>query len=214
MLRIRPEERLSAGACLTKGCNLQLFDSHPLDSGNVTPKWRMAGYGGSGDDDDDGSTTILLGALWDGEVLNHDDNDRIGLYPLEGTSGDNCDSQLERLGTGFEHGGRSVRSLRSDSHPLEAASNCLGGYKRQRSTVVDSTNTSSSRERVKRRPTENCLTQIIVDDNRSQSWLVTSIDSHLPSPPARCKGLTYPSAFLDVTNISGCSMPVSVDQSR
>ena len=33
---------------------------------NVTPKWPMAGYGGSGDDDDDGSTTILLGALWMG----------------------------------------------------------------------------------------------------------------------------------------------------
>ena len=216
MLRMKPEERLSAGACLTKGCSLQLFDSHPLDSGNVTPKWRMAGHGDSGDDDDDGSTTILLGALWgtDGEVLNQDDDDRIGLYPLERTSGDNRDSQLGRLGIGFKHGGGSVQSLRSDSHPLKAGSKYLGRYKRQRSTVVGSTNTSSSRERVKRRPTENYLTQIVVDDNRSESLPVTSIDSHLPNPPARRKGLTYPPAFLDVTNISGCSMPVSVDQSR
>ena len=217
MLRMKPEERLSAGACLTKGYNLQLFDGHPLDSGNATPKWRTAGYGdlGDDDDDDDGSTTILLGALWatDGQALDQDDNGRIGLYPLEPTSGDDCDPQLGRLGTGFEHGGRSVRSPRGDSHPLEAGSKYLG-YKRQRSTAVDSTNTSSSRERVKRRPTEDYLTQIIADDDRSRSWSVTSIDSHLPIPPARRKGVTYPSAFLDVTNISGCSMPVSVDQSR
>ena len=145
VLRIKPEDRLSASACLTKGYNLRLFDDHSRNSGNATPKWRMVEYDDSSDNDDngDGSTTILLGGLWDGEVLNQDDNDRTGLYSLERTSGDNCDSQLGRLGTGFEYGGRSVRSLRGDSHPSEAGSKYLG-YKRQRSTVVNSTNTSSS----------------------------------------------------------------------
>ena len=79
---------------------------------------------------------------------------------------------------------------------------------------MDSANTSSSRERIKRRPTENYLTPIVTDDNRFQSHSVTSIDSHLPMPPARRKRLTYPSVFLDVTNISGCSMPVSINQLR
>ena len=89
ILRIRPEDRLSAGACLTKGYDLRLFDGHSRDSGNVTPNWQMAEHGGSGDNDDDGSTTILLGALWgtDGEVLNQDDNDPAGFYPLERISG-------------------------------------------------------------------------------------------------------------------------------
>ena len=152
MLQIRPEERLSAGACLTKGCSLQLFNSRPLNSGNVTPKRRRAGYGNSGNGNNNGSMTIILGALWgtDGEVLNQDNNNWIGLYPLERTSGDNHNSQLGRLGTDFKHGVRSVRSLRSNLHPFKARLKCLGGDKRQRSTVVDLTNTSSSREQVKR----------------------------------------------------------------
>ena len=213
MLQMKPEERLSAGACLMKGYNLQLFNGHPLDSGNATPKWRTAGYGDSSDGDDDGSTTILLGALWDtdGEVLNQDDNNPTGLYPFERTSEDGCNSQLERLGTGFEHVDSGIRSPEDSSCHLETEPKCLGSYKRQRSTAMGSTNMSFSRERVKRRLTDKCLTQTVTDDSHSQSQSITSIDSYLPIPPARRKGLTYPSAFLDVTNISGCSMPVSVD---
>ena len=48
---------------------------------------------------------------------------------------------------------------------------------------------------------------IITDDNRSQSWKVNSIDSHLSTSTAQQYGLTYPSAFLHCTNISGCSIP-------
>ena len=31
MLRMAPEERLSASACLKKGCDLRLFDGHSLN---------------------------------------------------------------------------------------------------------------------------------------------------------------------------------------
>ena len=46
---------------------------------------------------------------------------------------------------------------------------------------------------------------IITDDNRSQSWMVNRVESH--SSTARPKGLTYPSALLDCTEISGCTIP-------
>lgn len=73
MLRMIPEERLSASACLTKGCDVGLFDSHSVDLGSATPR-QTALQGKIGNDD--GSTTILLGALWEtgGESSNHDDN--------------------------------------------------------------------------------------------------------------------------------------------
>jgi len=49
---------------------------------------------------------------------------------------------------------------------------------------------------------------IITDDNRSQSWAVNSIDSHWSISTAQQYGLTYPSALLDYTNNSGCSIPI------
>ncbi len=63
MLRINPEERLSADACLIKGFDLGLFDGHPLDSGSATLTRQTTLQGEVSDDDS--STTILLGALWD-----------------------------------------------------------------------------------------------------------------------------------------------------
>jgi hypothetical protein len=48
----------------------------------------------------------------------------------------------------------------------------------------------------------------ITDDNRSQSWTVNSIDSHLSISTVQQYRLTYPSALLDCTNISGCSVPI------
>ena len=61
MLRMRPEERLSAGGFFTKRCDLKLFDGHSSDSERVTPTRQTALQGGI--NDDDGSTTIVLGAL-------------------------------------------------------------------------------------------------------------------------------------------------------
>ena len=87
MLRMRPEERLSAGACLTKGCDLGLFDGHSVDSGSATPTRHTAPQGEISDDD--GSTTVLLGALWDTEEegSNHDGNSRTGCHTPDRTSG-------------------------------------------------------------------------------------------------------------------------------
>lgn len=362
MLRIIPEERLSASACLTKGCDVGLFDSHSVDSGSATPR-QTALQGKNGDDD--GSTTILLGALGDtvGKSSNHDDNSRTGSTPnhtsgvLESrklrapsspSNGEGHDSQLGSFGIGSDRRGSNVQSPIDRSCPLEAGSKYLGGYKRRRSKAVGSANKSSSKERIKRRTPEDRLMQIpisrtdrtsdqrlghqgelnqsctmydavlallrdllqsksqdtsiddrtstligelsgvlagleitgmrltrndfsgqaivatsldrreivlarltpseltssiadlaahllhmvhlqsprpaststapvddpppqayvITDDNHSQSWTVSSIDSHIPISTAQQYGLTYPSALLDCTNISGGSIPI------
>jgi len=364
MLRMAPEERLSASACLKKGCDLRLFDGHSLDSGSATPTRQTVAQGENSDDD--GSTTILLGALWDTDRAssNHDGDSRAGRCtpnhasgllescnlraPSSPSNGDGHGSQLGSFGTGFEHRGSNFQSPVNHSCPLETGSKYLGGYKRPRSTAVGSANKSSSRERIKRRPPEDRLTQIpisrtdrvsdqrlghqgesnqfctthdtvlalltdllgsksqdididdrtntligelseylaqleitgmrltrndlsghatiatgldcreivlaslapselmssiadlaahlldmvqlqnprpastpavpvddpppraylITDDNRSQSWTVNSIDSHLSISTVQQYGLTYPSALLDCTNISGCSVPI------
>ena len=62
MLKMEPNERLSAGQCLKKGYHLGLFDGHTFDSGNVTPTQQAALQHEISDGDD--STTIILGALW------------------------------------------------------------------------------------------------------------------------------------------------------
>lgn len=154
MLRMRPEERLSAGACFTKGCDLGLFDGHSLDSGSVTPRRQTALQGGISNDD--GSTTILLGALWDTkESSYHDGNSRTGRRTPEHTSG------------------------------------VLESRKRQGSPAVDSAKNSSNRDQIK-------------------PEIHFSIDSDVSTPTARQYGLTYPSALLDYTKLSGCSTP-SID---
>ena len=360
MLRMKPEERLSADACLIKGCDLGLFDGHSLDSGSATPTRQTALQGEVSDDD--GSTTILLGALWDTEEesSNHDGNSRTGRCtpdhisgvlesrnlraPSSPRDGDGHGSQLGSFETALDPLGGNYQSPAEFSCPLEARS-IYPGYKRQRSPAVGSANNSSDSHRIKRRPSEirptdvpvsrafeisdrrleydgesnqsciiydavlalladllgnkgqdiddrtimlirelsECLVRLEIngmrltrndvsgqaivatgvdsreivlasltpselmsstaelaayllhmlqlqnprqtstptvpvsdpsskaynntDDSRSQSWTVNSIDSHIPISTARQYGLTYPSALLDCTNISGCSIP-------
>ena len=176
MLRMTPEERLSASACLTKGCNLRLFDGGSLDSGNATPTLQTAAQGDNSDDD--GSTTILLGALWDTEQESskHNGKSRTGRCnpihtsgvlescnlraPSSPSQGDGHGPQFGSFGTGFEHWGSNDPSLISHFSPPKAGSKHRGGYKRRRSTAVGSANKSSSRERIKRRAPEDRLTQI------------------------------------------------------
>ncbi len=62
LLKIDPEERLSAGQCLETGADLGLFNGHDFDTGCVMPTQQMDLQGGISDDDD--STTIILGTLW------------------------------------------------------------------------------------------------------------------------------------------------------
>ena len=170
MLRMRPEERLSAGACLTKGSNLGLFNGYSLNSGSATPTRQTALQGEISDDD--GSTTILLGALWDTEEesSNHDGNSRKGCCTPDHTSGvlesrnlqalgspsngDGHGSQLGSFGTALDHLGSQVQSPADLPCPLEARSTNPGGYKRQRSPIVGSANNSSDGGRIKRRPPE------------------------------------------------------------
>lgn len=156
MLRIRPEERLSASACWTKGCDLGIFEVHSLDSGTVTPTRQTAPR--SGMSNDDGSTTIILGALWDkDEDSDHDGDDRTGQCPPDRISripgsrnprdpsspgnGDGPGSRLGGQGHFQSHVDGSLQSSADLLFPLlEARSTYAGGYKRQRSPAVDSAN--------------------------------------------------------------------------
>ena len=148
MLRLGPEERLSADACLAKGYELGLFHGHSHDSGTATPTQRTVLQGGTSDDD--GSTTILLGALWDTEEgSKHSANNRTGCRNPDHTSGvldsrslrgpsngNDRSSQLGSFGPAFNQLGSNGQSSADLSYPL---------LKRQRSPVVGSANNSQQR---------------------------------------------------------------------
>jgi len=172
MLRMRPEERLSADVCLAKGCALGLFDGQSLDLGVATPTRQTALQGAISDDD--GSTTILLGALWDTEEESSDQdgkgrtgrctpshisvvpNSRNVQAPGSSNNVDGYGSQLESFGIIHDHRPAGL------SCPLNARSTYPGGYKRQRSPAVGSANSSSGKNRIKRRPPEVRLTAVPV----------------------------------------------------
>lgn len=173
MLQIAPEEQLSASACLKKGCDLQLFNSHSLNSESATPTQQTVAQGENSDDN--GSTIILLGALWDMDWVssNHDDNSWAGHHTLKHTSvflkfcnlwasssSSGHSSQLESFGTGFEHQGSNFQSLVNHLCPLETGSKYLEEYKWLWSRAVSSANKSFSREWIKYQLPENLLTQI------------------------------------------------------
>ena len=80
MIRIIPQERLSASTCLTKGYHVGLFNGHSIDSGSAISR-QTALQGKIGDDD--GSTTIILGTLRDRveEGSRYDNSSRMGALP-------------------------------------------------------------------------------------------------------------------------------------
>ena len=176
MLRMKPEERLSADTCLMKGYDLKLFDGRSLDSGSATPTQQTALQGEISDND--GSTTILLGALWNTEEQssNHDSNSQTGCCtpdhnskvlesrnlqaPSSPSNRNGHGSQLGSSRTTLDHLGSNVQSPADHSCPLEARSIHPRGYKRQRSPAVGSANNSSDRGGIKRRPPEVRLTEV------------------------------------------------------
>lgn len=178
MLRMRPKERLSAGVCLTKGCDLGLFDDQSLNLGNATPTRQTTLQGAISDND--GSTTIVLDALWDTEEKSSNQNgksqtgrctpnhipgvlkSRNVQAPGSSNNGDGHGSQIGSFGTTHDHLGNNVQSPAGLSCPLKARSTYPGGYKRQRSPAVGSANSSSGKDRIKRRPPEVRLTDVPV----------------------------------------------------
>ncbi|KAL8900705.1 MAG: hypothetical protein Q9207_005572 [Kuettlingeria erythrocarpa] len=177
MLQMSPEERLSADACLAEGYRLGVFHGHSRDSGSATPTQQKTLQGES--NNDDGSTIIHLGALSDTEEISkHDGNNRTGCYNPDHTSGilESCSSrgpgspsdangrgsQLGSSGSAFDRLGSNGRSSAGISYPLKAGLTYPGGLKRQRSPVVGSPTSSSSRGRTKRRPSGVRLTDVPV----------------------------------------------------
>ncbi|KAI9777434.1 MAG: hypothetical protein M1816_004724 [Peltula sp. TS41687] len=342
MLQMKPEDRLSAVACVQKGYDLGLFDAHFIGSESTTPTRQTALQGGISDGDGDGSTTVTIipGALWGTEETskyddNASDNGRTRCYNPKQSSRD------------LEHctiRGNNIQAPENLlSCPLEARSRNPEGYKRQRSPAGGSINHFSSRGQIKRRQSNvrrtgrsylraydlsgpcfqydgesrdhirtmyeavlafltdlrlgasesqdiddhtrtrvgdlcECLARLGITgmsitqtdlsdraiitaisnsrrtvlarltsselmsptadlaahllhmlqfqtpqlrttlrmstgdtstDKHSRSWMVDDVDNQMTVPSAQQNGLTYPSALLDVTNISGCSMPIS-----
>ncbi|KAL8935150.1 MAG: hypothetical protein Q9211_004856 [Gyalolechia sp. 1 TL-2023] len=149
---IKPKERLSVDACLAKGYDLGLFYDHSRDSGSATPIY-----------DDDGTITIRLDALSAYETPKHDGYSRSACRNPDRTSGilESCsfrdppsdgNGRRLQLGTAPDQSGSNGESSADLSYPLNAGSTYPGGLKRQRSPVVGSPNSPSSRGRAKRRP--------------------------------------------------------------
>ncbi|KAI9777559.1 MAG: hypothetical protein M1816_004702 [Peltula sp. TS41687] len=181
MLRIRPEERLCAGACLKKGYDLRVFDHHYFDSGRSTPTRQTVLQGELRDGHS--FATVILGPLWDPkEISNYDDNDRPESYGPQHTSGalknctirassvsgdssdssasndeDGSRSQLGSFGTASEQSRGKILApaeLLSCSLGVQSTVDESRRYKRQRSPARGSAEHLSSRERTKRRQSD------------------------------------------------------------
>ena len=184
MLRMKPDKRLSADACLTKGHDLGLFNGYPLGSNNVIPRQTAQQYSA---DDDAGSTTILLNALRDSEE-NPVHNNNACCTP-ERTSGvrtscglrastalnheDGQVPQLQSFRTAVQN--RAIQSLIPPSCPLEVRSTDIVGSKRQRSPALDPAAVPSGRKLIKRRPSKTHFTDIAV----SHSYNIPSSCYHV-----------------------------------
>ncbi len=160
MLRMKAQERLSAGACLMKGSRSGLFDKSSAGSGGITPTQTKALTSGAQNEEE--IPTVIVGALWDavrqGWSHNSDDQARpsisdrrsaISTSRQHGVTGslNDEDAPQPRMGTPEAISGPSkVRSRRL-------------GSKRDRSPAVSSCSNSSGESRVKRRP-EARLTQV------------------------------------------------------
>lgn len=188
ILRMRPEDRLSADACLAEGYKLGLFHGHSHKSGTATPTQQTALRGELSNGD--GSPTILLDTLWDTEEsLKQSANNR-----TEGRNPDHTSGVLESRslrgprspsdgnGRGSQLGGPAFDQLGSNgqssanlSYPLKAGLTCPGGLRRQRSPVVgsaisshqrpDQTSTNRSPAIVTPIETERPLSKRKIDDN-------------------------------------------------
>jgi len=187
MLQMKPDQRLSASACLTKGHDMGLFSDQAHDSEDDTPRRQSALL--SVASDNNSITTIVFDALWN--------------------MGDGNSRQDSESGIGC----------------IETMSTFRRGSKRLRSPAVNSENSSSRADHVKRRPPEHSSAELHVErtgempiqftghDDSSQGKTVDTISSITTTSSAEIRGLTYPSALLDCTNVSGCSIPAEIGRS-
>ena len=105
MLRMKASERLSAGACLTEGFELALFNESSTGWGRTMPTGTRAPAGGAQKEKE--IPTIIAGTLWDaGRALwNYgDEDDQAGRSASERHSSASKSLQLEVLGTRSNEG--------------------------------------------------------------------------------------------------------------
>ncbi|KAI4147565.1 MAG: hypothetical protein LQ340_005495 [Diploschistes diacapsis] len=181
MLQMIPEERLSAGVCLTKGQDMGLWTGQSTNSGSATSRPKLSLQSEMGNDD--GSTTIILDALWsrkDGS-LNRDDESEIGRFPtLQNTStqGSYTSRAATTPSNRFNHGSK-LQGFGTASVLLGNNDSYSRASKRLRSPAKGSTNNHSGRRRVKRRPREDRPAEIF---DRSTGGMLSQCLGHIGKP--------------------------------
>ncbi|WEW61592.1 hypothetical protein PRK78_007083 [Emydomyces testavorans] len=130
MLRLEPDKRLSADACLEKGYSLGLFCDDAVNSGSATPTQQTVLDGGV--ENNDASRITVLHRPWnESSNFNFDENSQ-------------ARTVLERCGDNFS----LLADLPLSQHEEQLAN--FMGSKRQRSPGAGSTKQSSSDGRAKR----------------------------------------------------------------
>lgn len=175
MLRMKARERLSAGACLTKGCEVGLFDESFAGTGGTTPT-RMRAPASVAQNEEQ-TPIVIAGTRWDAgrAPRNYDDeNDQAGRSASERHSATLTSRQLEVLRSQNNEGvprplketpeavsGSSGGRVRSSTGPLSPLETRLMffGSKRHRSPAVSSPINPSDESRVKRRSPEYRLSK-------------------------------------------------------
>ena len=175
MLRMKASERLSAGACLTEGSELGLFNESSTGWGRTTPTGTRAPAGGPQKEKE--IPTVIAGTLWDaGRALwNYGDEDQAGRSASERHSATSTSRQLEVLGTRSNEGVSRPRKktpetissrmngpVRLSTRPPSSPETRLisFGSKRHRPPVVSSPSNPSDESRVKRRLPESHLFKV------------------------------------------------------
>lgn len=172
MLRMKARERLSAGACLTKGSELGLFNESSLGSGGTTLT-RTRALASEAQNEEE-TPTVIMGALWDAarEGSSHNSDGQAGPSISDRRSAISTSRQLGVTGSQSNEDATRPRKGTPEavSGPSKASSKRLGS-KRDRSPAVNSRSIPSDESRVKRRP-EARLSQVR-----------TSRASKIPSEP-------------------------------
>ncbi len=170
ILQIRSEERLSANICLTKECDLELFDGQSSNLKVATPKRQTAVQNAISDNDS--SITILLDALWttEREISNQNSKSPIERCifsyisaVLNSRNVQDPDFSNNKNSYGLQLESFADIQLSADLLcSLNARSIYSEEYKRQQSPTVSSANSSFDKNRIKCRLPEVRFTAAVL----------------------------------------------------
>ena len=171
MLRMEPQARLSADACLKKGHELGVFEKSSMSSGCATPTRTKPPASAVRNEEE--TPTIIEGPLWHARRVsaNHDDddgddNDQMGRPASDRRSTTSMSRPLDVLGS---HNNKdspwprkeTPRAIfdRSSGHVRSSLEPSFGS-KRHRSPAASLLDHPSDQSRIKRRPAEAPSTEV------------------------------------------------------